>query len=53
MPVTKKKSNRRSSFKKAGTKTVVVTKSVSKKSPAFSKKVKTLNTLLAKAKLLS
>jgi ABC-type metal ion transport system substrate-binding protein len=52
MPVTKKKSGRRSSAKKTNNKIVIVTKSTVEAGTLFSKKVKAMNQLLDKATLL-
>ncbi len=53
MSVTKKNTTRRPSKRKAENKPVIVTKSVSAARSSFPKKIKSMNTLLAKAKLLS
>jgi|GEM_PF-4693831 hypothetical protein len=53
MPVTKKKTTRTSTGKRAERKPVIITKSSSTKTSPFAKKIKAMNTLLGKAKLLS
>ena len=53
MSVTKKNTTRRSSKRKAKAKPVIVTKSSSPAGSLFPKKIKGMNTLLGKAKLLS
>ena len=53
MALAKKNTTRRSSVKSAENKTLIITKSKSEENTSFPKKVKTMNTLLAKATLLS
>lgn len=53
MALTKKNTGRKSSVKRVKNKTVIVTKSKTKETSPFAKKIKTMNTLLGKAKLLS
>ena len=53
MALTKKNTSRRASVKSAENKTLIITKSKSGENTSFPKKVKAMNTLLAKATLLS
>lgn len=53
MPLTKQNKSRTSSIKRAENKTVIITKSRSTGNSPFAKKVKAMNILLGKAKLLS
>jgi len=53
MALVKKNKSRRSSVKTTENKTVIITKSKSGDNTSFPKKVKAMNTLLAKAALLS
>jgi len=53
MSLTKKNKSRRSSVKRTENKTIIITKSRSTGDSPFAKKVKAMNTLLGKAKLLS
>ena len=53
MSQTKKNTTRRSAAKRVEQKTVIVTKTTLKDDASFSKKVKAMNALLAKATLLS
>ncbi len=52
MPLTKKNTSRKS-LKRDGNKTIIITKSKSTGNSSFAKKIKTMNDLLGKAKLLS
>lgn len=53
MSLAKKNTGKRAASKKAGNNPVIVTKSTSTETSPFTKKVKAMNSLLAKAKLLS
>ena len=53
MSLTKKNTNRRSSVKRVENKTIIVPKSKSAGRSPFAKKIKAMNALLGKAKLLS
>ncbi len=53
MALTKKNISRRASVKRVKNKTIIVTKSKSTGESPFAKKIKVMNTLLGKAKLLS
>ena len=53
MSLTKKNTGRRSSAKRMENKTVFITKSKDAENSPFAKKIKTMNSLLVKAKLLS
>jgi hypothetical protein len=53
MSLTKKNTSHKSSGKRAENKTIIITKSQSTANSPFAKKIKAMNTLLVKAKLLS
>ncbi len=53
MSLTKKNTSKRATIKRAKNKTIIVTKSKSTGTTPFAKKIKAMNTLLVKAKLLS
>ncbi len=53
MSLTEKNTSRKPSVKRAENKTIIITKSQSTANSPFAKKIKTMNTLLDKAKLLS
>ena len=53
MSLTKKDTSRRSSLKRTENKTIIITKTKSAGGSPFAKKIKAMNALLGKAKLLS
>ena len=53
MSLTKKSTSRRSSVKREENKTIIITKSKSAGDAPFAKKIKAMNALLGKTKLLS